>query len=156
MKNALFLITAMAFLAGCPKTTTTTTPTGGGTMSPIQTAGCDVETAILGTAASAVATALSCTATAAIQSSLTVALGNANLCASPIVSGTTMSALKSEAHSAAKPMGVVGNLACPIAINTIVGFLSNSVPAAWGCSVSSSASALSATLTAACEAAVPI
>jgi hypothetical protein len=152
MKKILFLLTTMAFLGGCPKTATAPT----GTMSPIQTAGCDVETAILGTAASAVASALSCTGSAAIQASLTVALGNANLCASPIVSGTTMAALKSEASAKAKPMGVVGNLACPIAINTIVGFLSNSVPTTWGCSATSSASALVSVLTAACESAVPI
>lgn len=137
------------FLAGC-------TSSNSGTVTPIQAAGCDVESAILGGAAGAIASALSCTSTSAIQASLTTALGNANLCAAPGVAAISAASMKSAKSAAVKPQGVIGNLACPIAVNTIVGFLSNSVPSAWGCSASASASALAATLTSVCEAAVPL
>jgi hypothetical protein len=125
-------------------------------MSPIQAAGCDVETAILGGAASTIASSLSCTNQSAIQASLTTALGNANLCSNPSVASTSAASLKSAVKSAAKPQGIVGNIACPIAINTIVGFLSNSIPSAWGCSAAATATSLEAALTAMCETAVPI
>jgi hypothetical protein len=151
-KIIIFLISAMALLGGCTSSTTTTT--SGGSMSPIQAAGCDVETAILGGAAQAVATALNCSSVTYVQASLTTALGNANLCANATVSSTKAEALK--AKSVMKPMGIVGNLACPVAVNTIMGFLSNSIPPGWGCSATANASALSAALTAACESAVPI
>jgi len=148
MKRLMVVMAFMFTFLGC----TSSTPTSSGTMSPIQAAGCDVETAILGGASTAVGTALSCTNTSAIQASLTTALGNANLCAAPGVAAVTGSAIK------AKAVGklVIGNIACPIAINTIVGFLSNTVPTAWGCSATASASSLAATLTTVCEAAVPI
>ena len=143
--KSIVMIIACLFTFGCTKST--------GTMSPIQAAGCDVETAILGGASTAIATALSCTNTSAVQASLTTALGNANLCTAPGVAAISTSSLKAQKL---KSLGVIGNLACPIAINTIVGFLSNTVPTGWGCSTTATASALEAALTAACEAAVPI
>lgn len=150
---------------------------GGSTVSPIQAAGCDVETAILGGASTAIGTALSCGNVSAIQASLTTALGNANLCATPIpqapasaaskaagspayktIGDVPLSALKSSAvkSDAVRSLGIVGNIACPIAINTVIGFLSNSVPAAWSCSSGSTAASLEATLVQVCQIAVPI
>jgi hypothetical protein len=155
IKMLLICILSLAAFAGCTKSSS-----GGGTVTPIQAAGCDIETAILGGASGAISSALSCTNSAAIQASLTTALGNANLCAAPgvaAVSSGQMSAAKASMKSAAaKPMGVIGNIACPIAISTIMGFLSNSIPSAWGCSASASAAGVSAALVSVCEAAVPI
>lgn len=174
----ILLIPVLLAFVGCTSSTTTTP--SGGSMSPIQAAGCDVETVLLGGASSAVATALSCSNTTAIQTSFTTALGNANFCATPIppttASGSAAKAKTAEPvwttigqipvsalHAgtsveakAVKTMGVVGSIACPIAINTVIGFLTNSVPAAWGCSATASAAQLETVLTAACEAAVPI
>ena len=148
MKIVLSLLISLMFVGGCTSSS--------GSMTPIQAAGCDVESAILGGAATAIATALSCSSVSSVQSSLTTALGNANLCSSSQVASVTASSLKAAKSAAVKPLGIVGNLACPIAVNTIVGFLSNSIPSAWGCSASTDAASLSTALTAACEAAVPI
>lgn len=167
MKFITFIAAGLA-LAGCSKSPT---------MTPIQAAGCAVETAIEGGAATALATALSCGNQAAIQASIATALGNANLCKTPIppapvsamskaavgpvwqtIGDVPGSALQSHAvkADAVKAMGVVGNIACPIAINTIVGFLSNSVPSSWSCSAGATASSVEATLVSVCETIVPI
>jgi hypothetical protein len=125
------------------------------TLTPIQQVGCDIETAVTTSFVSGVATALSCSNQAAIQTSLQSAFGNANLCSGPrgLVTASQMKAAKA---GVMKPDGVIGNLACPIAISAALGFLSNSVPSAWGCSQSASASTLATTLTSLCEAAIPL
>lgn len=134
MKKLILVISFLA-IAGCSSSSLT----------PIQTAACDIETAVSNGLASSVASALSCTNTAAIQTSFLTALGNANFCPAT-----------SSAQSKVSVKGAVGNIVCPLAVSTILGFLSNSVPSSWGCSASTDAGSLSTALTTACEAIVPI
>lgn len=174
---ALFLM-ATVFLSGCTKTAT-------GTMNPIQSAGCAVETVVVASAASSVSSILSCSNQSAIAASLTTALGNVNLCATPVASANATAAMIASAKVApkwstlgdvtagdlngagsqvsgqakaqvAKPMGIVGDIACPIVVNTVIGFATSAIPSSWGCTGSASADSVSAALTAACEAAVPL
>lgn len=151
----LVLLCALFTIIGCTSSS--------GSLSPIQQVGCDIETAINASFSQAVASALTCSNPGAIQSSLATAFSAANLCMGQVAAATTAqlssakAALKAGVKSdAVKPLGVVGNLACPIAVSSALGFLSNAIPASWGCSATASASALSATLTTLCEAAVPI
>lgn len=138
----LFLISlGVLTLSGCAFFQSKIAPA----LAPLESAGCAIETGLSGSGATAIATALTCTNQAAIQASLLVALGNANLCK-----------LVVPPAGAVKTQGLVGSLACPIAVNTIIGFLTNSVPTTWGCAQGASVSALVLSLTAACEASVPI
>ena len=165
-----FCIFATVFFAGCTK------PAPGGSVTPIQSAGCAVETAVVGGAASAVASVLSCSNAAAIQASLTVALGNVSLCATPVPSaptGATLALIAGAANwhtigdisagdlevskSSVKGVkGVIGAMVCPLVVNTVVGFGTSLVPTSWGCTGSAAANTLGAALAAACIAAVPL
>lgn len=150
--------------------------------SPIMTAvnsvGCDVEAAITGSIGSAVVNACkgsasSATCGGAFQS----ALGNVNLCLAQVpslapsfvgvkvftkvgdVTAGDIANAKAKGGvkaNAIKPMGVVGNIACPIAVNTIMGYLTAQIPIACGCTVSLTASQIDTAITSACEAAVPL
>jgi len=131
----------MCALTGCTKTSPIITP--------IKDVGCAIESAVTGSISQVVATSLNCTNQAAVQASLQSAFGNANLCAT--ASMAKQASLKSD-----RPKGVIGDLACPVAVSAAMGFLSNQVPTTWGCSVGATASALSAALVAACEAAIPL
>jgi hypothetical protein len=149
MKILILILAPLLLLtASCSKSST-------GTLSPIQQVACDIETDLNTSFSAAVATALSCTNQAAIQSSLALAFGNANLCTGQVASVTAAqlsaarAAVKANAVSA---KGVIANLACPVAVSSALGFLSNAIPSAWGCSATATASALSATLTTLCEA----
>lgn len=143
----------------------------GGSVSPIQQVGCDVESAITGAAGSAIAAAISCSNQAQIASDVQTALGNVNLCNAGIASASLVKPAWSKVGDVTKqdldkakgvksldvkPMGVVGNIACPIVVNTLLGFATNSIPSSWGCSASTSASSLAQTIVAACELAVPL
>lgn len=153
MKKLMFSV-LMVMMIGC--STTPTNPV----LTPIQAVGCDVETAVTTAFAATVATSLACTNQTAIQSSFQTALGNVNFCASSSVSSVTAAQIKDAAakmtSKVAKPMGIVGTIVCPIAINTIIGYATAQIPTTWGCSASVSASTVGAALTAACEAAVPL
>lgn len=140
MYGIIFL--AFAILAGCSYFNSKIAPI---VLTPLEDAGCAIETGLTQGAAQSIALALTCQNQAAIQASLMVAMGNANLCkmVQPAVSGQAIK-------------GIVGNIACPIAVNTIIGYLTNSVPATWGCAQGSSVSQLTSVLTQACEAAVPM
>ena len=181
----LCLIAVAFALCACSlfKSTTTTSAGTTVTLTPLGGAVCAIESSAAGGIAGSVAGALACSNQAAIVASLEAALGNANLCgaslpaAAPAVAGlkamavlpqwktlgdVPASALVKTAVSgqmkaqAVKAMGLVGGIACPIVINTAIGFLSNSVPAAWGCTTSTTIVTVQGALTAACEAAVPI
>lgn len=164
------LLGSALFLASCTKS-------GGPVLSPIQEAGCAIESAVSGGMASVVSSSLQCSHPDVVAQQLQAAFGNANLCAAPVaapanaamlagqkfskvgdVSAADLDAAKSGMHAnAVKPNGIIGNIACPIAINAAIGFLSNAVPAAWGCSgPNASISGLIGALTAACETAVPL
>lgn len=155
----LLILTILLLGVACTKS---------GTMSPIQSAGCAVESAVTSAAATSIAAALSCTNQAQIATDVQNALGNVNLCATNVavaslapkyskvgdVSKQDLDAAKGK--NLIKPMGVVGNIACPIVVNTLLGFATNSIPSSWGCSSSTTASALTATIIAGCEAVVPL
>lgn len=108
---------------------------------------CQDQTKALTALAGSVASTLQCANQAQIVTDLTTALGNANVCkyaAAPAVAGQM------------KPMGVVGNILCPVAASTVVGFLTSTIPTTWGCTATTSAGAVQSALIAVCEAAVPI
>ena len=151
MKGLLFscfLVCAGVTVMGssCSKTATTTTTA---VLTPLEDVGCSIETAVTGGMASTVASALTCTNVAAIQASLVTAMGNVNICAKA-------PAVTVQSKGLVKTQGLIGNIACPIAITTVVGFLTNSIPTTWGCSANATVAALTTALTAACEAAIPI
>lgn len=136
MKYVICVI-GILFLSAC----TTTNPS----LQPIQSVGCDAETAVTTAMAGTIATTLNCSNQAAIQSSLQVALGNVNFCAQ---------ATAAQAQAKLKKVfskGIVADLACPIVVNVLIGYGTSSVPTVWGCSTSTNASTLSAALTSACE-----
>lgn len=160
----LVLFPLTLLLAGCPKSPV---------LSPIQSVGCAVEQTVSVDLASAIGTSLQCAHTDAIVQSLNAALGNANLCGTPIPASpaAVTAALVAPKwgkigdvtpgdlgkKSLVKAQGIVGSIACPIVINVVTGFVSNSVPAAWGCvGPNASIAGLIATLTAGCVAAIPI
>lgn len=138
------LILPLFLFVGCTKTTTST-------LSPIADAGCVVETAVTSGIAGSVATALTCTSVSAIQTSLQAALGNVNLCKTATTAQATAASAK-----VVTSKGLVGNIACPLAVNTVIGYLTNSIPTAWGCSAGATAASLELALTVACEAAIPL
>lgn len=178
MKFLAFTILALVMCA-CSAFKSTSS-TGVVTLTPLGGVVCDVESTVATEAAATIAAALNCTAQSAIVASLEGALGNANLCGAAIPASSSLlqaklalsgqwktvadipksalkPAVKGEVKSmAVKPMGVVGTIVCPVVINTSIGFLSNTIPAAWACSVSNSASTVESALDAACEAAIGI
>jgi hypothetical protein len=147
MKKLMLLAAILGILCSC----TSSSPSPGSVISPITAVGCSIETAVTAGAASGIATALNCTSQAAIQTSLQLALGNVNFCSyQPQADAAKL------AKSSKQPLkGVLGDIACPVFINTAMGYLTNSVPAAWGCAAGASASAIAAALTTACETAIP-
>lgn len=150
MKKMLCFFGLMFLLTGCPSNS-------GGTTSPVLTpiadVGCVVEQAITSGFGSLVVAQCAGTNALACGAAFQVALGNVNLCATPQVAQVTKEALMSKA---AKPQGIVGSIVCPIALNTVMGLLTATVPAACGCTQNLSASAISGLLNAACVAAVPL
>lgn len=118
-------------------------------LQPVTTAACTDETKALTALASSVATTLQCANQAQIVTDLTTALGNANVCA-------WSSATSTVSAQVVKPMGVVGNMVCPLASAAVVGFMTSAIPTTWGCTATTSAAAVQSALTQVCEAAVPI
>ena len=156
MKCSLFSLVCCVALAGafllegCNKTQVAASPT----LTAVADVGCSVESGLASGVSASIAAQLQCTNTAAIQSSIQAALGNANLCSLVAPSVASANALK--AKSVVAPKAIVGDIACPIVVNVVGGYLSNAVPAAWGCSAGAAMSSVLSALTAACEAAVPI
>ncbi len=112
-------------------------------LNSIVTAGCGEQTKALTGLSQSIGKTLNCSHPDAIQASLTTALGNVNLC-------------KYVTKPAVGVQGVVGNLVCPIAVSTAIGFMTSAIPTEWGCTVSADAGGVNTTLTQICEAAVPI
>lgn len=136
MTKLMLALMGLFLFAGCTKSTTVT---------PIQSAGCSIETAISSGIAGAVSSSLQCANTAQVAADLQAAWGNVNLCS------TAQAQMKSQKL---QPKGIVASIVCPIAINTAVGFLSNSVPSSWKCTGPNATMAgLIGALTTACEAA---
>ena len=142
----LILIISLLFVAGCTKS-------GGPVMNPIQAAVCDVESVITASAGSLIVAQCGGTDIVACGNAMQTALGNANLCAQAQIANVSKAQMLA---GKAKPEGVVGAIACPIAESAVMGFLTAAIPAACGCTKSMDAGALGALLVSACIAAVPI
>ncbi len=133
-------------------------------LTPLQSAGCGVETAITGAMGAAVVSDCAGTDAVACGQGFEVALGNVNLCSTPLPSGfaTTWKTVGDVPADALKvkniagKMGVVGNVACPIAIDAALGLLTGQVPKACGCTKNLSAGQMGTTMISVCEMAVPI
>lgn len=166
MNKYLLILAALGILAsGCKSSTPNPVLTA------LDSAVCDVETTITGAVGAAIVNACKGTGTtAACGAGFQSALGNVNLCAMPLPStlaGTgakTIGSITQSQIDAAKkagvkslaPMGIVGSIACPIAVNTGMGYLTAQIPLACGCTISLTASEADADLTAACIAAIPL
>lgn len=164
--TTIFGLMVIALSTACSKSSSS--------MSPIQAAACDVESVATGSVAAAVATAFNCQNQPQIQTDLQTALGNVNFCAASVpapaslIAGAKMvsklgdvtkadiDAAKKAKGLAVKPMGIVGNIACPIILNAGVAYLTQAVPSSWSCTASSSAQTVAQALTIACEAAIPL
>jgi hypothetical protein len=159
------IIIAFFGMAACTKSSTP------GSVTPIQSVGCAVESAVTSAAATTIAASISCSNQAQIATDIQNALGNVNLCAAGVAPapaalvGPKWSKVgdvskqdldKAKASKGLAPMGIVGQIACPIVVNTLLGFATNSIPVSWGCSASTSAASLGAVITSACEAAIPL
>lgn len=125
-------------------------------LTAVESAVCDVESSITGVFGSQIVTACGgpTSAAAACGAAFQTALGNANLCSAPVAAVTVSQIATAKAKFA--PKGVIGSVACPLAIGAVFGVLSTQIPSACGCTQSLSASSLDSLLVSACEAAVPI
>lgn len=130
-----YLLLILAFLVSCTSKTTTDP-------NPIQTVGCSVEGDLTTAFAGSISQLLTCTNVTAIQVDLLNALGKANLCAkaSPVVAG-----------KAVTTKGVIGNIVCPMAVQSAMGIVGTKIPPGWGCSPSAGTSDLNAALVATCS-----
>lgn len=162
----LILGLTLIFFIGCTKSQPTPVIT------PIKDIACAVEKAISGGLGATIASNLSCTHPDLVSADLQAAFGNANMCATPIATSSLLKsaaawktigdipaeALKPKAiKSEAQVQGIIGALVCPMAVQSPVGFLSNSVPAKWGCTgPNASFQGLVSALISACTVVVPI
>jgi hypothetical protein len=174
MKLFLVIVSAAGLIALMPSCKSST---GQAILQPIESAGCDVETAITASFGAEVVSECGGGDAVACGNAFQTALGNANLCSAPLPASASMmdvkgaplkwskvgdvpaSALKSAPHAMKAGLnekGVVGSIACPIGINAVMGFLTAVVPPACACKNSMSAGQLSTALVAACAAIVPI
>ncbi len=167
-----FLIMSLAilFLGACTKSGPSPI------LQPIADAGCAVESAITGGFGAEVVSACAGTDAAACGAAFQTALGNVNLCQAPIpappagtlkaadapewkrVGDVTFDQLKGKAKASAAvmPQGIIGAIACPMAVQTVLGLLTASIPTACGCTKNLNAGQMGSALIAACVAAVPI
>lgn len=168
MRFLLILVPLLFLGTACNKTSSS--------ISPLAGLGCSVESAVAGAEAATISSLLSCSGAAQIESDLMTALGNANLCNSPLPAPSGLVAqsvssqwkkvgdVKDEDLKSGKGQkaldfhitGIVGSIACPIVVNVVIGYATQAIPTKWSCSAGSSAQSLSAALIAACTAAVPI
>lgn len=164
MRLLILAAFGLIFFGGCTKSPVLT---------PIQQAGCAIETAVSTGIGSAVASALQCSNASQVDADLQAAFGNANLCNAPVPDPAPPTQLKSafkklgdvsqsdldaaKKGAKLKPMGAIGDVACPLAVSAAIGFLSNSVPKSWGCTgPNATIQGLLDAATAACKAAVPL
>lgn len=159
----LIISLALIVMSGCSKSTT-----------PLKDAGCAVESTLTASFGSTIVAQCAGTDAAACGASLQAALGNINLCLTPIPSPTpsiqSVGAFKtvgdvsqSDLNKAKGPrlqdvhaMGVVGAVVCPLAYSAIEGLLTGIVPKACGCTKNLDAGAIGTGLVTACLASVPI
>lgn len=109
---------------------------------PVVVVGCAVEQALTGAFAASLSAAFSCSGISQMQSDIQAMLGKVDLCAKV-----------PKPDPAGHKKGVVGGIICPLAVQAVMGAVGSKIPATWGCSAGSSASADA--LTVACNSAVP-
>lgn len=102
-------------------------------------AGCKAETAVLSMVSAQVGATLACKNLDAMMADMKAGLGKADLC-------------KQEASA----QGVVGAIACPLVVDTVVGLAVAKIPAAWECDPKATAEMLKEAAKLACEKAVKI
>lgn len=100
-----------ALLGGC---------TSKSTVDPVVQAGCNVEATISGAFASAIAGTIPCDDGGAIQADMLNALGKANLC-------------RTTSTGTMKAQGIIGDIVCPIAVNSALGVFGSKLPTSWKC-----------------------
>lgn len=155
MKKFLVLCMCLGAIA-CTKSTTSTTSTTSPILQTVTTAICDVANTVATDAGQAIVTACAGTGTAqACGTALVPAIMNGGMCANAQVAQMTTAMIVQNKAQGVRPLGVVGNIACPIAIPSIMGFLTSEIPAACGCTQSIGASGFNAALISGCEEAVP-
>jgi hypothetical protein len=144
-------------------------------LNPVQSAVCDVESTITSATGSLIVSQCAGTDAVSCGNAIQTALGNANLCALPLPTGVvtgltatpklTVGSITQAQIDAAKksmglktlaPMGVVGNMVCPLAETDVLGFLTAEIPVACGCTKNIDAGGIGALLVSACEVAIPL
>lgn len=136
-----YLLLILSVLVVSCTSKTTTDP------NPVQTVGCSIEGDLTTAFANSVSQLLTCTDVTAIQVDLLNALGKANLCAksTPAVTSKTVS-----------PKGVIGDIVCPLAVQSVMGLVGTKVPVGWKCTPAAGTSGLNAALVATCSKVVGI
>lgn len=109
------------------------------TKEEVKQSGCKAETAVLNLVVTQVGATLGCKNLEAITADMKAGLGKADLC-------------KQEASA----QGVVGMIACPLVVDTVVGLAVTKIPAGWECDPKATADQLKEVAKAACEKAVKI
>lgn len=144
---ALFILPFVFGFTGCTSTPAQPNP------APIVAVGCSVETTVTMAIASAVAAAANCSNITAIQTDVQDDLGKANFCDS-VSQAMSQKALKFTPHSKIK--GVVGDLVCPIAVQSLDTLVGTNLPAAWNCAPNAGTGSIAALIVTACESVIPL
>lgn len=124
--KALFVLALVLGLTACTK-------------EQVKESGCKAQTSVLTVVSTQVGAALSCKKLDVIVADMKAGLGKADLC-------------KEEAAA----QGVVGTIACPIIVDTLVGLAATKIPASWECDPKTTADMLKEAARVACEKAVKI
>ncbi len=170
--SLLCLIVLSLGMGACKSTSSNSTVAA--ILTPLKALGCSVETAVAGDAANVLVT--QCGAPLAMaQACIMGVIGNANLCSVTLpasvqsvrlLSGAAWktigdipaSALKSGTVTAqgVHVEGVIGNLACPLVTQFMLGYASGAIPVSCGCTTSLTQSAFAAAISAGCMSIVPV
>lgn len=173
MKHVLFAVLAVGLITGCAWFKSAPVQA---VLQPVEAVGCSVETAITGDFGAEVVAECQGTDPAACGQAFQTALGNVNLCnlslpqpanalaasapkwgkVGDVTDGDLKAGKGAVKAQAVKAQGIVGAVACPVAINTALGLLTGVIPQACGCKNNLSASQVGQALNLACQAAVPI
>jgi hypothetical protein len=109
------------------------------TKEQVKESGCKAQTSVLTVVSAQIGSTLSCKKLDVIMADMKAGLGKADLC-------------KEEAAA----QGVVGTIACPLVVDTLVGLAATKIPASWECDPKATADMLKEAAKAACEKAVKI
>lgn len=130
------ILLVLLFLVGCTQRPGLT---------PVESASCDFKDNLSTGVSVALTSLLNCTKSDVIKQDVRKVFGNVELCSAV-------------PKASKKFKGPLANLACPLAVSSVVGFLSNQIPSTWECSPKDAVAvqALSGIVVTACEAAIPL